>query len=128
MYDSIANADSELVLVGLALDTGRRSLGNGSASLGSTPVASLGSTPVTPARSVMKPGFGMLKFAPFLRICLPPFIQLALSIASFRSGWRLPTRHPGSGRTDRTAFLAQVIVVTARRILHGELGSGDPVM
>ena len=34
-------------------------MANGSASVGSTPVASLGSTPVTPTRSVMKTGFGM---------------------------------------------------------------------
>ena len=34
-------------------------MANGSALVGSPPVASLGSTPVTPTRSVMKPGFGM---------------------------------------------------------------------
>ena len=59
MYDRVADADSELVVLGLALHTGRRSLANGSASLGSTPVASPDSTPVTSTRSVMKTGFGM---------------------------------------------------------------------
>lgn len=82
MYDRVADADSEVVFLELALHTGRRSLANGSASLGSTPVKSLGSTPVTPARSVMKPGFGMLK--------LPRFCE---SLCTCSSNGRSPLRH-----------------------------------
>jgi hypothetical protein len=53
MYDGVANTDSEVVFLELALDHGRRSLANGSASLGSTPFAS--------TRLVMKPGSGIAR-------------------------------------------------------------------
>jgi hypothetical protein len=82
MYDRVADADSKMVFLGFALDTGRRSLANGSASLGSTPVASLGSTPVVPTRSVTKPGSGMLK--------LPRFCE---SLCTCSSNGRSPLRH-----------------------------------
>jgi hypothetical protein len=82
MYDRVADADSEVVFLGLAIDTGRRSLANGSASLGSTPVASLGSTPVTPAWSVMKPGSGM-----------SGLLRLSESLCTRSSNWRSPLRH-----------------------------------
>jgi hypothetical protein len=81
MYDGVADADSEVVFLGFALDTGRRSLANGSASLGSTPVASLGSTPVAPTRSVTKPGSGMpdlVKLGELLNHTFPDFPTDAL--------------------------------------------------
>jgi hypothetical protein len=85
MYDGVADADSEVVFLRLAPDTGRRSLANGSASPESTPVASLGSTPVTPTRSVrpvMNPGFEISG--------LPRFSE---SLCTRSSNWRSPLRH-----------------------------------
>jgi hypothetical protein len=98
MYDGVADADSEVVFLRLALDTGRRSLANGSASPESTPVASLGSTPVTPTRvaphdsapvaptrsvrPVMNPGFEISG--------LPRFSE---SLCTRSSNWRSPLRH-----------------------------------
>jgi hypothetical protein len=86
MYDCVADADSDVMFFGLALDTGRRSLANGSASFDSTQVESLGSTPVTPTRSVINPGVGisgLLRFSESL--CArssnsrPPFRHFALT-------------------------------------------------
>jgi hypothetical protein len=82
MYDRVADADSEVVFLGLALHPGSRSLANGSSSLGSTPVASLGSRPVTSTRSVMKPGFGM-----------SGLLRFSESLCTRSSNWRSPLRH-----------------------------------
>jgi hypothetical protein len=82
MYDRVADADSEVVFLGLALHPGRRSLANESASLGSTPVKSLGSTPVTPTRSVTRPGSGMSRL-----------LRLSESLCTCSSNWRSPVRH-----------------------------------
>jgi hypothetical protein len=56
MYGGVADTDSEVVLLGLAPDGGRRSLASESTSVGSTPGASLGSTTFASTRSMMKSG------------------------------------------------------------------------
>ena len=61
MYENVADTDSEVVLQGVALDGGRRSLANGSVSLGSTPSAPPASTTFASTRSVMKPGLGVAR-------------------------------------------------------------------
>jgi hypothetical protein len=96
MYDRIAGADSEVVFLGLAPDTGRRSLANGSASLGSTLVKSLGSTPVTPTRSVTKPGSGMSRL-----------LRLSESLCTRASNWRSPLRHFALGGDSPHDILGQ---------------------
>src|ERR1700682_3566749 len=82
MYDGVAESHSEVVLFGLARYPRRRSLANGSAALGSTPVASLGSTPLTSTRSVMKPGVGM-----------SGLLRFSESLCTRSSNWRSPLRH-----------------------------------
>jgi hypothetical protein len=96
MYDGVANTDSEVVFLGLALHPGRRSLANGSASLGSTPVKSLGSTPVTRTRSVTKPGSG-----------IPGLLRLSESLCTRSSNWRSPLRHFGLGGDSPHDILGQ---------------------
>lgn len=59
MYGDIARTDSEVVFLRLAPDDGRRSLANGSVSLGSTPGPSLGSATVVSTRSEMNPRSGI---------------------------------------------------------------------
>jgi len=82
MYEPVANTDSEVVFLGLALDHGRRSLANGTAALRSTLVASPGSTTVAVTPSVMKSGFGMSEL-----------LRFSESLCTPSSNWRTPLRH-----------------------------------
>jgi hypothetical protein len=82
MYESVADTDSEVVLRGLALDGGRRSTANGSASLGSTAGVSLGSTAFVSTRSVMKPGLGIARL-----------LALLESQRTRSSHWRSPSQY-----------------------------------
>jgi hypothetical protein len=82
MYDRVAGADSDVMFLGLALDTGTQSLANRPASLDSTRGESLGSTSVTPARSAFNPGVGVLGLLRFSE---------SLCARSFSS--RPPVRH-----------------------------------
>jgi hypothetical protein len=61
MYWGVADTDSEVVFLGLAADSVRRSLASESASLGSTLGASLGSTTFASTRSMSKPGLGIAR-------------------------------------------------------------------
>jgi hypothetical protein len=86
MYWGVADTDSDVVLLELASDGGRRSLADESASLGSTSGASLASTTFESTRSVSKPGLGI---APLLHLsessrthslqCPSPLRQSALT-------------------------------------------------
>ena len=96
MYDRVADADSEVVFLELAPDTGRRSPANGSASPEPTPVVSVGSTPVTPTRSVTKPGSGMSRL-----------LRLSESLCTRSSNWRSPLRHFALGGGSPHDILGQ---------------------
>jgi len=85
MYGGITCTDSEVVFLELAPDGGRRSLANGSVSVGSTPGVSVGSATFVSTRSVTKSRLGVARLLHFSESPstdsshrLPPFRQSAL--------------------------------------------------
>jgi hypothetical protein len=120
MYGGIAGIDSEVVFLGLAPNGGRRSLANGSASLGSTPGASLGSTTFVSTRSVMKPGLGI---AELLYLSESPHTRLSHEPPPLRS-FALAGSCPHD-ILDREAPIAQPSARASLSSLHAEFSTAD---